>query len=248
MKIIKEQKVLGKQFRFDSNLTIEMAEEFIILLLEKVKNLTQTEWESLYYNYSIEKSTTIPCVYFIKNKYTGLIKIGQTSDILKRIATLQSLFKSYFGVEDALKITGLICTFSQKQNKLEHEIHNELKQYRCYGEWFNISQDIVDTYVCPDLVLSDESDYFNIAYDADRPISEHTKLDMLLCDTQYLEEYKKYLIYGNSNLSILNFNHNNIELFEFYNWISIKESIEECYQKFRDFLQLHMLQAKVKFT
>lgn len=111
----------------------------------------------LYFTYCIEKSNNnVPCVYFIKNKYTGLIKIGRTKDINQRISQLNSIFISHFGVNDALELIGIICTFNGNEHKLETLIHKNYKNVRQYGEWFKLSKEtVINDYLFGDVIIND---------------------------------------------------------------------------------------------
>lgn len=80
-------------------------------------------------------------VYFFKHKNVNAVKIGKTSgeSVLSRFND----FKTYspFGAE----ILGF--TDCKNCNELEKECHNHFKEFRLYGEWFNISQEQIDSFL-----------------------------------------------------------------------------------------------------
>jgi hypothetical protein len=81
------------------------------------------------------------CIYFIKNEYTGLFKIGQTNDLAKRVEALQSCF-TLLGMEpQKLRLIGIIATFPAYTSKLEKVIHESFESKRTIGEWFNLTED-----------------------------------------------------------------------------------------------------------
>jgi len=73
--------------------------------------------------------------YILKNPDTNLIKVGKTKNLGKRIASLSR----EFGVE--LILIGWCDT------DFENIIHEDYKEKRKYGEWFNLSDDdVLDIY------------------------------------------------------------------------------------------------------
>lgn len=108
-------------------------------------SLSDVELNYFYMLYQIEKykSTDIPCVYFIKNEYTGLIKIGKTKHVIARFKQLLSMFKNHFGVNNGLKIIGIIPIFDGSEYKIETYLHKKYNDYRTFGEWFDIDFDLI---------------------------------------------------------------------------------------------------------
>lgn len=88
--------------------------------------------------YQIHKSGEVPCVYFIRNKYTKLVKIGSTKNIKERYASLRGIFRNHFGVDDALEVVGIICADGDKVSVVERFFHDEYRTQRRFGEWFDI--------------------------------------------------------------------------------------------------------------
>jgi hypothetical protein len=73
-------------------------------------------------------------IYAILNSIKEEVKIGYSTDPVKRLAQLQT------GGTDRLE---LLCTFIGTC-ETEGKIHEELKEQRISGEWFVMSQKIVD--------------------------------------------------------------------------------------------------------
>ena len=69
-------------------------------------------------------------VYFIQSVYGGLVKIGSAKDVNKRLKILQT------GSPVPLVI---IKIYKDVDSSFEYELHNQFKQYRKYGEWFDES-------------------------------------------------------------------------------------------------------------
>jgi len=72
-------------------------------------------------------------VYIIQAGDNGPIKIGESSNPCKRLRELQV---------GNHKILELIWTYDGKYSELE--IHNELHQYKIYGEWFEYNNHVIE--------------------------------------------------------------------------------------------------------
>lgn len=81
-------------------------------------------------------------VYFFRNKYNNLVKIGCTTDIVKRYGDIRSICKNYIGMEDALTIEGAIDTSFIKPERVEKFLHEKYKKYRKFGEWFEFTDNV----------------------------------------------------------------------------------------------------------
>lgn len=109
-----------------------------VLLLEKVREkrkkgehvkLTLEEKKRLYV-----VAYSLTTVYFIAAADAGMIKIGKTTDLNKRLATLRTM--SPVPLEVA-------CTISY-DDRLEWRLHTHFSKYRSHGEWFYAEKEIVD--------------------------------------------------------------------------------------------------------
>jgi excisionase family DNA binding protein len=65
-------------------------------------------------------------VYFVRGRATGLVKIGQTNDVDRRLRALQA------NSPDALELLGVIRS-SEFQ---EAELHGRFARFRLHNEWF----------------------------------------------------------------------------------------------------------------
>ena len=74
-------------------------------------------------------------VYFIKCKETGLIKIGYTTDITKRVSGVR---------KDRGNPVELLGTIKKNGRQLEQILHIRFMKSRHKGEWFNPTEDLVD--------------------------------------------------------------------------------------------------------
>ena len=87
-----------------------------------------------------EHKTSI--VYFIRNKYNGLLKIGKTNDLQRRINEIESCF-NFLGLDTNELVVEAIsyCPYGMNNGKVETYYHNLFKEKRKIGEWFDVSYD-----------------------------------------------------------------------------------------------------------
>jgi hypothetical protein len=82
------------------------------------------------------ESKQIGYVYFIQNKTSGLIKIGRTRDIERRVAIFTRLFS--FPID-------LIQHFKTlNYEMIEKSFHTFYKSKRKYGEWFKLDEQDIE--------------------------------------------------------------------------------------------------------
>ena len=81
-------------------------------------------------------------VYVIKNKDTGLFKIGSTKNVEVRFRQL----KNQSGANLHLLLTlGCERGYDEKNTVLEYWLHNQFKHKRVVGEWFELTaRDLVE--------------------------------------------------------------------------------------------------------
>ena len=81
-------------------------------------------------------------VYFIRNKYNGLLKIGKTNDLQRRINEIESCF-NFLGLDtNELAVEAIsYCPYGMNNDKVETYYHNLFKEKRKIGEWFDVSYD-----------------------------------------------------------------------------------------------------------
>ena len=101
-----------------------------VLLLEKVKDSVKSG-KTIRLSLDQRKRlfvlhNCVTTVYFVAAPDAGLIKIGKTGDMEKRLSALAN------GSPVPLE---LICTV-QYHDDLERRIHRHLAEYRAHGEWF----------------------------------------------------------------------------------------------------------------
>jgi len=117
--------------------------EKVQYLKQLFNDLSEKEIGELYACSKVYNQPLTSCVYFIQNEYTGLIKIGQTSDLIERIKQLKACFTLLGMAQSKLRLIGLIATFPQYSGKYEKVIHEVFADKRIIGEWFDISEDDV---------------------------------------------------------------------------------------------------------
>ena len=80
-------------------------------------------------------------VYFIRNEYNGLLKIGKTNNLYRRKNEIEKCF-NFLGM-DTQKITVeaiSYCPFGMNNSQVESYYHNLYKNKRVNGEWFDVSK------------------------------------------------------------------------------------------------------------
>jgi hypothetical protein len=115
---------ISKMYEYESK--IDELNEFIDLLKEEINEYTK---DKVVNQKVIDRKT-----YIIKDSNTGLYKIGFSNDPLKREKTLQS-------EKPLIKI---IKVFDYNIEKI---LHNEYKDFRVRGEWFDLNN-IQINYIC----------------------------------------------------------------------------------------------------
>ena len=106
-------------------------------------------------------------VYFIRNKYNGLLKIGKTNDLQRRINEIESCF-NFLGLDtNELAVEAIsYCPYGMNNGKVETYYHNLFKEKRKIGEWFDVSYDellnslFVDYIINGVLVTVEDTYYF----------------------------------------------------------------------------------------
>ena len=81
-------------------------------------------------------------VYFIRNKYNGLLKIGKTNNLQRRINEIENCF-NFLGLDtNELAVEAIsYCPYGMNNGKVETYYHNLFKEKRKIGEWFDVSYD-----------------------------------------------------------------------------------------------------------
>lgn len=94
-------------------------------------------------------------VYFIKNKYTGLIKIGRTTNLTKRIQELKNCFTLLGMNPQELELEAIIyCPFGMSNSQVESHYHNVFEEYRIIGEWFQIDRNMLTDELDIDMLVN----------------------------------------------------------------------------------------------
>lgn len=125
-------------------------------IMKEIISNTVYELKNVYDNVDKNKKFYINClsqhyknnnkkhnyVYFFRNKYNGFVKIGSTTDIVRRYNSMRSLYKNYLGLENILQIEGAIDTSYINPYILENYLHKKYKEYRKFGEWFEFPKKV----------------------------------------------------------------------------------------------------------
>ena len=90
------------ELKLDKDVIIDYLNNEVLSYIKCLNYLKHTysnkEINQIYQNYLLKEKDNFNCVYFIRNKYTNLVKIGSTTDIVRRFSELNSLYKNYLGV------------------------------------------------------------------------------------------------------------------------------------------------------
>lgn len=138
IKLFTGEKVQVKEREFTKILEMvgKSLENTLRELFERIpdKALQEIDYINKLYN-----NPSFSYVYLLYNNDTGLTKIGCTDNLLKRIKQIVSTFKNYTGIIPDLSLLGVILIHKDDMYKIEKILHDDYKQYRTYGEWYDIN-------------------------------------------------------------------------------------------------------------
>lgn len=150
---------------------LEIQTNFILDYYKKMfEKLRGQDFLYLYKTYCLLSTTAhIEFVYFIYNEATNLIKIGKSENLIQRLRSINSIFKTQFGLENKIHIIDSICVPSGNSLKLEKLIHEKFKNFRENGEWFNIDRKQVFNLLNSSMVkkIFDDNKHIYYVYDDD---------------------------------------------------------------------------------
>ncbi len=89
----------------------------------------------IYGNSDADSGLRVPVTYFIRHPLTGLIKIGKTIDLDKRIVALEC------GSGVQLEI------IHSETGDFEKEFHERFSNQRVYGEWFTDDSEVISRFI-----------------------------------------------------------------------------------------------------
>ena len=132
----------------------ENANNIIDKLLESVTNFYE-DYEEMPLRRKIaidailcdQRSSDCNCVYFLKNKENGLVKIGSTKIFPKREKQIALIYKSYGGKVNILEPMLIIKTGGIEPRNVEFNLHRAFSKKRKYGEWFSLDDKDFETVV-----------------------------------------------------------------------------------------------------
>jgi predicted GIY-YIG superfamily endonuclease len=80
-------------------------------------------------------------VYIIRNESTGLYKIGVTIDLKRRVRQIQNIGGCICTVSSAIEL----CESTSTKEEIEEDIHALFDHKRIISEWFELSEDQIQT-------------------------------------------------------------------------------------------------------
>ena len=127
----------------------------IIFIIKEMLNEDKTKNMMVVLNYFyhcmlMDESNDENVVYFIRNEYTGLLKIGKTNNLSRRITEIERCF-NFLGFDTQKLVIEAIsyCPFGINNGKVETFYHNLFKEKRKNGEWFDVSyEELMNTLYC----------------------------------------------------------------------------------------------------
>lgn len=179
-------------------------------------------------------------VYFIRNEYTGLLKIGKTNNLKRRIKEIENAF-NFLGF-DTQKLTLeaiSYCPFGLNNSIVETYYHNKCQNYRANGEWFNISSDFLydNLILCADYIVEGIPVIVEDRYDYEKKFRRSKLIesdDTSLCDIIKYELSKNLreslgILDDNLFINFLSSKRKSHELFsyEIWNYISNLKNKDE---------------------
>ena len=131
-------------------------------------------------------------VYFLRNLDNGSIKIGYGKDLLQRITQIARAFK-HIGYDDNLKLEAIHLCFEPHLGLTESFFHNEFRDKRVKGEWFEISnEDLLDYFLMTgfegefiDDVLVSWTDYESLFFE---PLKKDYEIDIREMEYELFQE------------------------------------------------------------
>ena len=113
--------------------------EFYVKMFKSLSNEKIIDLCKIYTIVSNEKRYEY--VYFMYNEATELIKIGRSNNPKQRLYSINSVFKTQFGMENKISLIGIICVPSGNSTLLEQKLHDKFKEYNKNGEWFELTKE-----------------------------------------------------------------------------------------------------------
>jgi len=120
-----------------------------ISVYDDLSRIGNSRLNMFYKTYKTLSTNSFPCVYFIRNKYNNLVKIGSTKNPFKRFKELKSMCLNHFGMDNVLEIEGIIYIPSEKHSLYENILHKQYKEYNKHGEWFDLSKETIKNEMFP---------------------------------------------------------------------------------------------------
>ncbi len=125
--------------------------------------------------HSLAKGKGCGVVYFIVNKRTGLVKIGKSTNVKKRIKQLESCATQLGMPAQTLYCAIMIyAPYEKRYSELEKELHRRYAKHRKLGEWFKldlnaVKEDLFNDYSTP-LSINDMLIYMDTPDILDLPL------------------------------------------------------------------------------
>lgn len=119
--------------RMDFGTTVKLCDYLNCKINDLYKLVDEDEYEKLKKRSLDEKIERVKgVVYFLKDKEVGLVKIGRTTDLEKRIKSLEYEYETNLELLAKLPSDNVV--------NLEKKMHLKFKESNFSGEWFKLSE------------------------------------------------------------------------------------------------------------
>lgn len=113
--------------------------------VDMFSKLDNDSLNELFKTYMVIKNQNINSyVYIMFNSVTKLYKIGTSTNPLQRMQTINSVFKTQFGISNSIILVGLIYVPFDNAYNIEKKIHNLFQDFRVNGEWFSLNREQIN--------------------------------------------------------------------------------------------------------
>jgi hypothetical protein len=143
--------------------------------INKAVQENEADIKRSWFLYSLARQKGCGIVYFVFNKKTGLVKIGKSTNVRKRIKQLENCATQLGMPKQVLSCPILIyAPYEKRYSELEKELHQRYADCRRIGEWFKIDLEVIKKdlsydYLSP-LYINDMLVYIDVPDILDLPL------------------------------------------------------------------------------
>lgn len=124
------------------NIQTDFLKHYYIDMFSKLNNYSVNEIFKTYI--TIKNQDFGSYIYIMFNNNTKLYKIGMTRNPLQRMQTINTMFKTQFGIENYITVIGLIYIPFDNAYDIEKKFHKMFQKFRANGEWFSLNKEQIN--------------------------------------------------------------------------------------------------------